>query len=300
MRPSNSCPWVALLALTLACGAEGEGTGTEAASTGTSTGSTSGATDQPTGSTGSMGEPDAVCEPLPSIPLDQLPQIYAETICAQKSTCGCEDFACGGVVAGAFAALVKSGTDAGLAYDEACAAGFLYDFVTARGCSLASNRRDLRLPCPVDCRMFQGTLGEGEPCTQPDADNSFYFLSPCQAPFFCLGGTCRSYPATPLAPGATCFDLNEGLLGNCQDTLCDSAGSGTCEPILHDPGADCSGDGVCDLQTMFCNDSQTCEAFHPVGAACNTNFECTSVRCAAGTCEDYTMICEVVGPSSLP
>lgn len=266
---------------------------TGAASTSTSATSTGGTgevlTSSATGTTGagSTTGDEVTCDPPPApIALADFPVALATAVCAQKEACGCEvDFACEGTWAGLAEQLVAVGLAQGATYDGTCAAAALINYIEAQGCNLKS-MRPTALPCE-DCPVFHGSLPEGATCENTFADYGD-LLQPCAGEALCLEG-CQVLG--PLELGAPCFVDNVNL-GLCPpQSLCDVLGSATCEPWVSE-GEDCTGVGVCDPRTLFCNAQGVCELRRPEGASCQSPPECASIQCKGGQCIDFVRICD--------
>lgn len=304
MRLSGACSLVLLLS---ACPPRPDDTGgsgsstTSATESGTSLAATGSTSEQPTGTAGSTASGSSStggavsCDPPPAaIPLEEFPNALATAVCEQKKACGCEvDFACEGVWAGLADQLVAYGLAQGAAYDGACAAAAIVNYVEAQGCNLKSVRLS-SLPCE-DCPAFKGTIPEGVMC-----DNSFPeyggLVEPCAGEGLCIDG-CQVLD--PLELGAPCYVDNKNV-GLCSPgSACDYAGSMACEALTDEPGADCTGAELCDPKGLFCNAQGVCEARRPEGATCDSPVQCASVRCNGGVCVDYVRICDATDLAGL-
>ncbi len=301
----------------LGCGASsGDGTGdasttptgTDGPSTGTgstlpttsgasgtsSTAGTSGTGDASDAGTGeaTTGSPVDICDPdVAPIPEEDFAARMAATICAQKTSCGCEvEFACETALQDQFAAVISSGQSLSFAYDGVCAASKLLGLVERHGCKLASEI----VPgpdCSFFCPMYVGSLGKGEACNvlPPPPEVSFLFLQACAD-----GNVCNPYTATCAPPfpvvgaGEACQDEQMMRIANCGVGYCDFQ-EGTCLPVAME-GEPCEGRPC---ESSYCSAAKVCTAFADVGEACSVDKACRSGRCTEGICEDRVWICQV-------
>lgn len=293
----------ALLTLT-ACAPDGSVSGTETNSTAVTTGA--GTTDDSstaptTGASANMdadsitGGPVGCVQSDGPIPLEAFAQTFAETICAQKDSCGCEvDFGCVGVFTQSFQAIADFAAANAMNYDAECAGHTLAATVKSRGCALLSEFYAVfDNECWNSCTIFRGDTSTGEAC-DAKAEYSFLpFVRVCADPAIpCVGATntCQEPPATMvLQEGDDCFSPMDGPLGACAEpTLCSFATGKCVQPA--NAGESCAG-GVPCAPALWCDAQSVCQPEQPAGAGCSNWTQCASAFCPSDVCEDPAAIC---------
>jgi hypothetical protein len=221
------------------------------------------------------------------------PRGLAAQQCAQLVQCNC---GVGNDVEGCTASLssnldsVASAAEAaGLEYDADCAAR-QSAWIEELGCAVQEDDLLADASCALNCPLYHGYVGPGEPCTII-ADRA----TTCAAGLECLNGICEDVCNNwRLAEGATCYDPVNQPTGTCvTGTHCDVGVTNRCIPT---PQRDepCPG-GVC-REGDFCNTlaqpEAICQAIGGVGDPCLSDSACETGSCGDNVCASYPTLGE--------
>ena len=253
-----------------------------------------------------------------NIPLEDLPEAYASTICDNIGPC-CQqeglthDAAqCRAMIAGLMSQIVGQVQSGKVKYDGS-AAGQCLQAAKPRVAAC-----DLNLEIAACDTVFTGTVPEGGSCTdseeciapagaETDCDNGICVVEKRGVAGDTCKWTCEENQTSTICSGsgadtgARCF-VNDGLYCDGTTEVCTQqhalgatgcgfdddacvAGayceSDTCVAQIAVGGA-CSGFGSC-VDSAYC-DNGTCAAQKPIGSSCTSSTECLDGGCENGAC----------------
>lgn len=210
--------------------------------------------------------------------------------CERQSTCGCASRS-GTCERGdhfLFDNLSSRAEDRGLAFDPECGQR-LVDLVQNASCDPRAALP--RIGCDNFCRLYHGTLWEGQPCEMlPDFDGGrdcaqgLMCLDDCGPGLVCSGGVCTDpCRVTPPLEGQPCGpDCGPGLY--CEPSP-DEEGAGICR-TLPAAGQPCTPENAC-VPEAWCDtrtDPAVCVASSELGEPCTGHLQCRSGHCPDGRC----------------
>lgn len=204
---------------------------------------------------------------------------WAEQLCAQATSCGCETgadaTACAETSSARFLDWQNEARHAQLEFDAACMQRVL-DRLSSFACDAVPMRDE---PCDI-CSVWVGGVAEGQACESDPAP----FASRCAQGLNCVAGACvdlceQGYPT--LAEGELCWGDDEPL-GLCGPGLyCDYVSTQRCAAAVP-LGGSCAAD-PCD-SGAYCAEDETCAPRRAEGEACENDYECETLTCRAQAC----------------
>jgi hypothetical protein len=182
----------------------------------------------------------------------------------------------------------EAAQQAGLEYDEACAAREL-DFWESVGCDWPEDEELAEASCAVGCPLWHGKVGPGEDCVQYGSRSS-----DCAQGLRCSGGTCQDVCGNwRLAEGATCWNPENPPTGFCvEGTYCDTQETNRCQRTPG-PGEPCPAN-IC-TEGSWCNHEYLearCDPIAAVGTPCASDEGCFSGYCVDGICQGLPQLGE--------
>jgi hypothetical protein len=208
-----------------------------------------------------------------SVPLDQLPQRSAATVCKRNFTC-CDPAELAGktmsdcmqsneVMGGFISGAISDAQAKGRAAYNADQMGICLGEIAGLSCAEWKSGKDpaARPSCTA---AVTPRVGDG---------------GACQQSFECMSGNCV---------GSTTDDNGNPVDGACMAAAAQIAAGGACTG----PGDACESGTTCDATSL------TCQAKKPAGATCASSDECAnSCDSTTNTCTCYVMVtCSAAGP----
>jgi len=167
---------------------------------------------------------------------------------------------------------IEDAQNLGLEHDPDCIAAMLA-FYSTSNCEPSDGS-----VAGLDCALFRGTAGLGEPCTGSPL-RSFTTIDECTPGLICLDGTCRTKPG----------ELGDPCLNH------DCASALYCDPDTEQCTAPAQVGEACDDEHRCSSDGwcagRVCEPKRIAGESCSYQEQCVGACADSGTCVDLAAVC---------